>query len=43
MKYSIRLLLIISLIILEENKSKPKYRFETNDLKIKPKALKPKF
>ena len=43
MKFSIRLLLIISLIILAENKYKPKYRCGTNDLKIKPKALKPKF
>ena len=43
MKYSIRLFLIISLIILSENKPKPKYRCGTNDLKIKPKALKPKF
>ena len=43
MNYFIRLFLIISLILLAKNQYKPKYRCGTNDLKIKPKKLKPKF
>ena len=43
MNYFIRLFLIISLVLLAKNQYKPKYRCGTNDLKIKPKKLKPKF
>ena len=42
MKYFFRKFLIISLIILAENKFSDHYRCGTNDLKIKPKPLKPK-
>ena len=42
MKYFFRQFLIISLIILVENKFSHHYRCGTNDLKIKPKPLKPK-
>jgi len=42
MKYFFRQILIFSLIILAENKISHHYRCGTNDLKIKPKPLKPK-
>ena len=42
MKYFFQQFLIISLIILVENKFSHHYRCGTNDLKIKPKPLKPK-
>ena len=42
MKYLFRQFLIISIIFLTENKFSHHYRCGTNDLKIKPKPLKPK-